>query len=101
MKKLRYRISPSGWYIPQYQSTDTNWVDFKVSHLGNEMSLLHRVARDLGEPKSFGHIIYHCIPSKGENRDNMSLIFKDDVRASAFLGAAKAYFGERTKEIDL
>src|SRR5690606_6398561 len=98
--KLRYRIESRGWYIPQYQKKDDSWEDFKLKDLGDENTQIHNIAYSLGESEKWGGHIYHFTPNKKEDKKNMSLIFKNELKVCAFLGAAKIYYSERIKEIE-
>jgi hypothetical protein len=98
--KLRYRITTSGWYVPQYLTKEDIWEDFVVKNLGYEIkeiviALAHQNRWD---------ITWHMKPDKNDKTqkvDDMPLIFKTELKVCAFLGAAKINYSERTKEVDL
>ena len=101
--KLRYRIEGRGWYIPQYFSTKTEeWKDFTLGDLGSKHNLIHDIAWSLGKGDRWGGNIYHFNPSeRGDKKEDMSLIFENELKVCAFLGAAKVHYSERTKEVEL
>ena len=96
--KLRYRIESRGWYIPQYLLEETEkWTDFQVGHISGE---LVKIAKNLGK-YGYSSITWHFSPRKGEKEEAMSLCFETELKVCAFLGAAKIFFSERIKEIEL
>jgi hypothetical protein len=100
--KLRYRIEDRGWYIPQYFSIKTEeWKDFKLGDLGSKHNLIHDIAYRLGESDRWNGNTYHFNPNGKHKKEDMPLIFKNELKVCAFLGAAKIHYGERTKEVEL
>jgi len=97
--KLRYIIEARGWYIPQIQDKEDNWIDICLKHVPKN-SQLWSVAYNLGE-YSLGGNVFHFRPNKGQNLEDMSIIYKNDIKCAAFLGAFKLFYSERTKELDL
>jgi hypothetical protein len=98
--KLRYRITPVGWYVPQYLTKNDVWEDFVVKELGPEIK---KIAIALAHQNRWD-ITWHMTPDKNNKTqkvDDMPLIFKTELKVCAFLGAAKINYSERTKEIDL
>jgi len=96
--KLRYRITAAGWYVPQYLTKKDIWEDFVVKDLGYEIK---EIAKALGGEVDRWNTIWHMTPDKTQKVDDMSLIFKTELKVCAFLGAAKINYSERTKEVDL
>jgi hypothetical protein len=98
--KLRYRIEGRGWYIPQFQNKKEEWIDICVKHVLKN-SQLEDVAYQLGEYQAWEGRLYHFKPNKGESKEDMQIIFKNEIKCAAFLGAFKLYYSERTKEINI
>ena len=99
--KLRYRITSTGWYVPQYLTKDDVWQDFIVKDLGLEIK---EIAVALGDRENKWEPAWHMTPDrkdKTQTVEDMPLIFKTELKVCAFLGAAKINYSERTKEIDL
>lgn len=97
--KLRYRIEERGYYIPQYFDEKTEkWVDFKAKHVTGELRL---IAIYLGKSDSWGANIWHFKPINKENNGDMAVFFDNELKVCAFLGAAKTFFSNRTKEFDI
>lgn len=98
--KLRYRVESRGWYIPQFLNKEDKWVDFKVMNIPKN-SEIYDIAFRLGEYESWGDRTWHFRPRKEDKIEDMSLIFKTEILVCSFLGAAKLYFSERTKEFNI
>jgi hypothetical protein len=99
--KLRYRITTSGWYVPQYLTKEDIWEDFVVKNLGYEIK---EIVIALGDIEGRWEPLWHMTPDrkdKTQKVDDMPLIFKTELKVCAFLGAAKINYSERTKEVDL
>ena len=99
--KLRYRITQAGWYVPQYLTKKDVWEDFVVKDLGIE---IRKIAVALGDRENRWEPTWHMTPDKKDKTQlvvDMPLIFKTELKVSAFLGAAKINYSERTKEINL
>ena len=99
--KLRYRITSTGWYVPQYLTKQDVWEDFVVKNLGYEIK---EIAVDLGDREDRWEPLWHMTPDRKDKTktvEDMPLIFKTELKVCAFLGAAKINYSERTKEIDL
>ena len=99
--KFRYRIDSRGWHIPQYLNSKDEWLDFKLDDLGDSSTLIRDIAFRLGKSSSWGKTVYYYTAKLGEKEEDMSLIFEDELKVTAFLGAAKVYFGKRIKEVEL
>lgn len=100
--KLRYRIETRGWYVPQYLNKSNNeWTDFTYKDLGGKETQLHTLAIDLGHSTKWD-VVYHFAPLKKENQklEDMSLIFKTEIKVCAFLGATSVYFSKRIKDFE-
>jgi hypothetical protein len=99
--KLRYRITSTGWYVPQYLLKDNAWQDFLVKDLGVEIK---EIVIALGGDVDRWNTIWHMTPDrkdKTQTVEDMPLIFKTELKVCAFLGAAKMNYSDRTKEIYL
>lgn len=94
--KFRYRIESRGLYIPQFLAGE-EWKDFTVSVVTGQ---LQTIAEILGKYNSFGHNYWHFRPDSGQNLGDMSVFFENELKVCAFLGAAKAFFSDRTKEFE-
>lgn len=94
--KYGYRISPNGWFIPQY-GKDGKWLDFKMKNLKDTHSPLHQIAITLGKPGNWGSVQYHT-RSIGTDKLDEILIFATAIKVSAFLGAANYYFSPKVNK---
>lgn len=95
--KLRYRIESRGYFIPQYSNKEEEWKDFLVKHVTGE---LREIAQALGKYRSYSSNAWHFTPNKDEKIEDMSLFFQSELKACAFLGSAKVFFSDRTKEFE-
>lgn len=105
--ELRYRIENRGWRIPQFKHVDTGeWTDIAYKHLGKKRDPLHQIAIKLAEASQASMDLrfapqYYFSPTGGDSKDDESIIFKDDVYVSAFLGAVTIAYKNRTFDFNI
>ena len=96
--KLRYRKSAT-FYIPQYLSEKYEWEDFTADQISGSLRKLCEKIGILSFPMSWnGQWYFH---DNGKDKGNGLLIFSNEMYVMAFLGAAKSYFNQETKEFNI
>lgn len=94
--KYRYRKNGSQ-FIPQYKREVNNedWRDFVASDIKGDMKRLCQSIGDIQAPQRWDCGIWYY------KDDPHTLLFTKEVFVMAFLGAAKSFYSDETKELDI
>lgn len=90
--KFRYTVESRGYYIPQfYNQQEEKWVNFTVKLVYGQLA---GIAQDLSTYNSQ----WAFKASKGQKEEDRTVFFENEIKVCAFLGAAKYFYTEYTKE---